>query len=62
MFMTSENNKRIARNTLFLYFRQILIMAVSLYTVRVWARRIMVSIMSWAVSWRCLTSFRGRCP
>lgn len=35
MFMTSENNKRIARNTLFLYFRQILIMAVSLYTVRV---------------------------
>ncbi len=31
----SENNKRIAKNTLFLYFRQILIMAVSLYTVRV---------------------------
>ena len=32
---TSENNKRIAKNTLFLYFRQILVMAVSLYTVRV---------------------------
>ena len=33
--MTSENNKRIAKNTLFLYFRQILILLVSLYTVRV---------------------------
>lgn len=32
---TSENNKRIAKNTLFLYFRQILVMVVSLYTVRV---------------------------
>lgn len=31
----SENNKRIAKNTLFLYFRQLLVMAVSLYTVRV---------------------------
>lgn len=31
----SINNKRIAKNTLFLYFRQILVMAVSLYTVRV---------------------------
>lgn len=31
---TSQNNKRIAKNTLFLYFRQILIMAVSLYTSR----------------------------
>ena len=32
-----ENNttKRIAKNTLMLYFRQILIMIVSLYTVRV---------------------------
>ena len=29
-----ENFRRIARNTLMLYFRQILIMAVSLYTVR----------------------------
>ena len=29
---TSANNKRIAKNTLFLYFRQILVMAVSLYT------------------------------
>ena len=35
MSTTSENNKRIARNTMFLYFRQILVMAVSLYTVRV---------------------------
>ncbi len=35
MLVTSENNKRIAKNTLFLYFRQILVMAVSLYTVRV---------------------------
>ena len=33
--ITSETNKRIAKNTLFLYFRQILVMAVSLYTVRV---------------------------
>lgn len=33
--MASDNNKRIAKNTMFLYFRQILIMAVSLYTVRV---------------------------
>ena len=31
-----ENTKRIAKNTLMLYFRQILIMVVSLYTVRVW--------------------------
>jgi O-antigen/teichoic acid export membrane protein len=30
-----ENNKRIAKNTLFLYFRQILILLVSLYTVRI---------------------------
>lgn len=32
---SNANNKRIAKNTIFLYFRQILIMAVSLYTVRV---------------------------
>lgn len=31
----SENNKRIAKNTLLLYFRMLLTMAVSLYTVRV---------------------------
>lgn len=31
----TENTKRIAKNTLMLYFRQILIMLVSLYTVRV---------------------------
>ena len=30
-----SNNKRIAKNTLLLYFRQILIMLVSLYTSRV---------------------------
>jgi O-antigen/teichoic acid export membrane protein len=33
--MASTNNKRIAKNTLMLYFRQILIVLVSLYTVRV---------------------------
>jgi O-antigen/teichoic acid export membrane protein len=33
--MPSENNKRIAKNTLFLYTRNILIMAVSLFTVRI---------------------------
>lgn len=32
---SSQNNKRIAKNTLMLYFRQILILLVSLYTVRV---------------------------
>ena len=31
----STNNKRIAKNTLFLYMRMLLIMAVSLYTSRV---------------------------
>ena len=31
----SSSTKRIAKNTLMLYFRQILIMVVSLYTVRV---------------------------
>lgn len=35
MSTTSENNKRIAKNTLFLYFRMLLTMAVSLYTSRV---------------------------
>ena len=33
--MSASNTKRIAKNTLMLYFRQILIMGVSLYTVRV---------------------------
>lgn len=33
--MLSENNKRIAKNTMMLYFRQILILLISLYTVRV---------------------------
>ena len=32
---TSENNKRIAKNTLFLYFRMMFIIIVSLYTSRV---------------------------
>ena len=32
---TESNNKRIAKNTMMLYFRQILILLVSLYTVRV---------------------------
>lgn len=33
--MPSENNKRIAKNTLFLYARMIVVMVISLYTVRV---------------------------
>ena len=32
---TSDNNKRIAKNTLFLYFRMLFMMVVSLYTSRV---------------------------
>jgi O-antigen/teichoic acid export membrane protein len=32
---STENNKRIAKNTLMLYFRMLLIMGVSLYTVRI---------------------------
>lgn len=32
---TSENNKRIAKNTLLLYFRMLFMMVVSLYTSRV---------------------------
>lgn len=35
MTTTSENNKRIAKNTLLLYFRMLLIMAVTLYTSRI---------------------------
>lgn len=35
MNTASDVNKRIAKNTLLLYFRQILVMAVSLYTVRI---------------------------
>lgn len=35
MTQSSENNKRIAKNTLLLYFRMLLLMAVSLYTSRV---------------------------
>ena len=32
---TSDNNKRIAKNTLLLYFRMLFMMGVSLYTSRV---------------------------
>ena len=32
MHSISENNKRIAKNTLFLYVRMLLIMGVTLYT------------------------------
>ncbi len=35
MSQTSDNNKRIAKNTLFLYFRMLFMMAISLYTNRV---------------------------
>ena len=35
MTQSSENNKRIAKNTLLLYFRMLLLMVVSLYTSRV---------------------------
>ena len=35
MSKTSENNKRIVKNTLFLYIRMLLIMGVSLYTSRI---------------------------
>lgn len=35
MSVTSENNKRIAKNTLFLYVRMLLIMGVTLYTSRI---------------------------
>ena len=34
-YTNASSTKRIARNTLMLYFRQMLIMAVNLYTVRV---------------------------
>lgn len=33
--MTHSNTKRIAKNTVFLYFRMLVIMGVNLYTVRV---------------------------
>ena len=35
---TSTNNKRIAKNTLFMYMRMFLVMLVSLFTVRVLLR------------------------
>ena len=38
MPLTLSNNKRIARNTLLLYVRMLLIMAVTLYTSRIYLR------------------------
>ena len=35
MSQTSDNNKRIAKNSLLLYFRMLFMMVVSLYTSRV---------------------------
>lgn len=35
MLNTSENNKRIARNTLYMYFRMFVLMAVSFFTMRI---------------------------
>ena len=35
MSQNSDNNKRIAKNTLLLYFRMLFMMAISLYTSRV---------------------------
>ena len=35
MSIPISDNRRIAKNTLFLYFRQMLVIVVSLYTVRV---------------------------
>ena len=35
MQKTTVNNKRIIKNTIFLYLRMLLLMAISLYTVRV---------------------------
>jgi len=35
MSVASENNKRIAKNTLFLYFRMLFMMVISLYTSRI---------------------------
>ena len=37
---TSTNNKRIAKNTLMLYFRMILVMCVSIYTSRVYLHQL----------------------
>ena len=53
----SENNKRIAKNTLALYARMLFTMAVSLYTSRVVLNTLGVRTTDcttwWAVSWRC---------
>ena len=40
MLDTSANNKRIAKNTLMLYFRMVLLLVISLYTSRVILREL----------------------
>ena len=47
MHSISENNKRIAKNTLFLYVRMLLIMGVTLYTSRVVLQRTTGFITWW---------------
>lgn len=58
MFKVENSNKRIAKNTLFLYTRQMLVIAISLYTVRVvlqtLGEKTTVFTTQWEVSWRCL--------
>lgn len=39
---TSDNNKRIAKNTLFFYFRMLFILVVSLYT-----SRVILNVLGW---------------
>jgi hypothetical protein len=43
MSTASENNKRIAKNTLFLYFRSILTLGVGLYT----SREVLAQLEGW---------------
>lgn len=63
--MSKDNNKRIAKNTLLLYFRMLLTMVVLLYTIRVVLRALgvedyvinnvvgdivaMLSVLSWSL-------------
>lgn len=71
MSANSENNKRIAKNTLFLYMRMLLIMGVTLYTSRVVLRVLgvedfgiynvvggVVSIMSFFISYPTIYEYR----
>ena len=46
---TSDNNKRIAKNTLLLYFRMLLIMVVTLITSRVVLDKLGVTVCGIAV-------------